>query len=170
MDTPQKVVIVVPTIRENHMKDFLAAWAGEFKSATIVVVEDNAERTFDIGGKNIEHYCHQDIDRELGRTPGSSRARPTAYAHLGYSINSGSPAIKHLRASNVWANLRKEAPGLGINETFWKAVDAVPLRGSTFRECYREIANGLEIQSAELPDYFPMLKKAMLTWTELFSE
>ena len=66
--------------------------------------------------------------------------------HLGYSINSGSPAIKHLRASNVWANLRKEAPGLGINETFWAAVDAVPLRGSTFRECYREIANGIEIE------------------------
>ena len=37
------------------MKDFLAAWAGEFKSATIVIVEDNAERTFDIGGKNVEH-------------------------------------------------------------------------------------------------------------------
>src|ERR1041384_5976515 len=67
MDTPQKVVIVVPAIRENNMKDFLAAWAGEFKSATIVIVEDNAERTFDIGGKNVEHYCHQDIDRELGR-------------------------------------------------------------------------------------------------------
>jgi hypothetical protein len=50
MDTPQKVVIVVPTIRENNMNDFLAAWAGEFKNATIVVVQDNAERTFDISG------------------------------------------------------------------------------------------------------------------------
>ena len=58
----------------------------------------------------------------------------------------------------------------GPGWTFWKAVDAVPLRGSTFRECYHEIANGLVIQSAELPDYFPMLKKAMLTWTDLFTE
>ena len=47
----------------------------------------------------------------------------------------------------MWANLRKEAPGLGINETFWAAVDAVPLRGGTFRECYREIASGLQIDS-----------------------
>jgi hypothetical protein len=39
MDTPQNVVIVIPTIRENNMKDFLAAWAGELKSATIVIVD-----------------------------------------------------------------------------------------------------------------------------------
>ena len=30
MNTPGKVVIVVPTIRENNIKDFLAAWEQEF--------------------------------------------------------------------------------------------------------------------------------------------
>jgi reversibly glycosylated polypeptide/UDP-arabinopyranose mutase len=331
MDSPKNVVIVVPTIRENSIKDFLTAWEREFKKATLVIVEDNAERTFDIkGGKNVEHYCHQDIDRDLGKdawiiprktdcvrsygyfkawqkkpdmmitldddcypnegqkdfiathwarlqNPGATsawvstldgiiprgvpyepqnleRRRPCVLNHglwnnvpdfdaptqmlhmrnprdfvwtdrtipvgsyfpmcgmnvairrdaipafyfllmnlktygfdrfgdiwagviikkiadhLGWSINSGSPAIKHLRASNVWANLRKEAPGLGINETFWAAVDAVPLRGSSFRECYREIAEGIKIESAELPEYFPTLKKAMMTWTDLFTE
>ncbi len=330
MDTPQKVVIVVPTIRESSIKDFLAAWDKEFRSCTLVIVEDNTDRTFNIAGSNVEHYCHQDIEKDLGKNAwiiprktdcvrsygyfkawqkkpdmmitldddcypnegqtdfvathwarlnrsgetdawvstldgiiprgvpyepqntqrrrpcilnhgmwnnvpdfdaptqmlhmryprvlswtdrtipvGSyfpmcgmnvairSEAIPAFYFllmnlrtygfdrfgdiwagvilkkiadHLGYAINSGSPAIKHLRASNVWANLRKEAPGLGINETFWAAVDAVPLRGSTFRECYREIATGLSVESADLPDYFPTLKKAMLAWTDLFTD
>ena len=325
MNTPAKVAIVVPTIRESSITDFLAAWQQEFRDCTVVVVEDNAERTFQIGGANIQHYCHQDIERDLGesawiiprktdcvRSYGYFKAwqlqpdmmitldddcypnegqtdfvathwarlnragetgawvstldgiiprgvpyepqntqrrrpcilnhglwnnvpdfdaptqmlhmryprelswtdqtipvgsyfpmcgmnvaiRPEAIPafyfllmglekygfdrfgdiwagvilkkiadHLGYSINSGSPAIKHLRASNVWANLRKEAPGLGINETFWVNVDAIALRGSTFRECYREVANGLKLEGA----YWDTLRKAMLTWTDLFS-
>lgn len=325
MNTPGKVAIVVPTIRESSITDFLAAWQQEFRDCTVVVVEDNAERTFQIGGANIQHYCHQDIERDLGesawiiprktdcvRSYGYFKAwqlqpdmmitldddcypnegqtdfvathwarlnragatgawvstldgiiprgvpyepqntqrrrpcilnhglwnnvpdfdaptqmlhmryprelswtdqtipvgsyfpmcgmnvaiRPEAIPafyfllmglekygfdrfgdiwagvilkkiadHLGYSINSGSPAIKHLRASNVWANLRKEAPGLGINETFWVNVDAIALRGSTFRECYREVANGLKLEGA----YWDTLRKAMFTWTDLFS-
>ena len=67
MDSPKKVVIVVPTIRENNIKDFLQAWGPEFKTATLVIVEDNPERTFKIGGANVEHLCHQDIDKDLGK-------------------------------------------------------------------------------------------------------
>ncbi|HEY7568890.1 MAG TPA: hypothetical protein VH762_15030 [Gemmatimonadaceae bacterium] len=325
MTTPGKVTIVVPTIRESSIKDFLAAWEQEFRDCTVVVVEDNTERTFQIGGANIQHYCHQDIERDLGQSAwiiprktdcvrsygyfkawqlepdmmitldddcypnegqtdfvathwarlntvgeanawvstvdgiiprgvpyepqNTQRRRPCVLNHglwnnvpdfdaptqllhiryprelswtdrtipvgsyfpmcgmnvairreaipafyfllmgldkygfdrfgdiwagvilkkiadhLGHCINSGSPAIKHLRASNVWANLRKEAPGLGINETFWANVDAVPLRGSTFRDCYREIANGLTLEG----EYWDTLRKAMLLWTDLFS-
>ncbi len=324
MDSPQEVVIVVPTIRENSIKDFLTAWDREFQGATLVIVEDNPERTFDIGGRNVRHYCHQDIERDLGKDawiiprktdcvrsygyfkawqskpdmmvtldddcypddghtdflrthwarlnePGRSEAwvstlegilprgvpyfnrerdekrpcvlnhglwnnvpdfdaptqllhernprsftwrdktipfgsyfpmcgmnvalRPEAVPafyfllmgrgydfdrfgdiwagviikkiadHLGYCVNSGRPAIKHLRASNVWANLRKEAPGLEVNETLWSTVDRIRLTGATFRDCYREIANGLEIPGA----YWDNLRKAMLTWTDLFT-
>ncbi|MBE7558807.1 hypothetical protein HS125_07610 [bacterium] len=38
--------------------------------------------------------------------------------HLGYAVASGSPIIAHQRASNVWANLAKESPGLPVNERF----------------------------------------------------
>jgi SAM-dependent methyltransferase len=55
----------VPDPREQH-EGLPGGVAGELERATIVIVEDNAERTFDIGGENVEHYCHQDIDRELG--------------------------------------------------------------------------------------------------------
>ncbi len=40
------------------------------------------------------------------------------------------------------------------------------LKGSTFRECYREIASGLSLTGA----YWDNLRKAMLTWTDLFSD
>ena len=44
--------------------------------------------------------------------------------HLGWAVNSGpAQVVADQRASNVWANLRKEAPGLELNETLWRAVD-----------------------------------------------
>lgn len=35
----------------------------------------------------------------------------------------GYSKVWHDRASNVWANLRKEAPGLELNESFWMGVE-----------------------------------------------
>lgn len=86
--------------------------------------------------------------------------------HLGYCVQSGQPPVRHSRASNVWANLRKEAPGLEVNEQFWVAVDSVRLTGGSFGECYREIAEGLKLDG----EYWCKLKRAMVIWTELFVE
>jgi len=61
-----KVVIVVPTIREQNIKGFLAAWQQEFASHSVIVVEDNPKRTFDVSGSNVKHFCWTDIDGELG--------------------------------------------------------------------------------------------------------
>ena len=35
---------------------------------------------------------------------------------------SGYSVVEHRRASNVWANLRKEAPGMELNETMYKLI------------------------------------------------
>lgn len=313
------VVVVVPTNREHCIGDFLHAWKDEFRAAKVIVVEDNAERTFELDGSNVDHYCHADIERDLGeaawviprktdcirsygcfkawqlapdfiitldddclpsqpgflaahwrrlnesvktpawastldgivprgvpyfethrqlpcvlnhglwesvpdfdaptqllqsRTPqlatwtdrtipvGSyfpmcgmnlafrPQVVPALYFllmgsgyeydrfgdiwagiifkkiadHLGFSVNSGSPAIKHLRASNIWTNLRKEAPGLELNEKLWSRIDAVRLSGQTFGACHREIAEKLKMPGA----YFEKLCQAMLTWGSLF--
>lgn len=315
-------MVVVPTIRENCIRDFLQAWRHELEHASIVVVEDNPERTFQLHGDNIEHYCHADIERDLGASawviprktdcvrsygylkawqkkpdfivtldddcyplpsaesflaaharrlnePGRtsawlstldgvtprgvpyfsrerelpcilnhgmwesvpdldaatqlvhsrdpqpygfsdrtfpvgsyfpmcgmnlafrSEAVPALYFllmgsgyeynrfgdiwagiilkkiadHLGYCVHSGSPAIKHLRASNVWSNLRQEASAMEVNEAFWTHVDRVRLRGTSFGECHREIAVGLQ----SLPGaYWEKLSAAMQAWGELF--
>ncbi|MDT7041828.1 hypothetical protein [Candidatus Nitronereus thalassa] len=86
--------------------------------------------------------------------------------HLGYAIKSGDPIVVHQRASNVWANLRKEAPGLEVNEEFWSAVDRLCLTGRTVIECYQEIAESLTLEG----QYWSALREAMLLWSGLFTK
>ena len=85
--------------------------------------------------------------------------------HLGYAIASGYPIIWHARASNVFANLKKEASGIEANETFWEVIDEIKLKGQNFQECYLEIASKLSMKSA----YWDTLKRAMKIWVNLFT-
>ena len=314
-----KAIVVVPTIREECIREFLKAWETEFASHGVFVVEDNPEATFDISSDNVKHFSWQDIDRDLGENawiiprrtdcvrsygyfkaweagadviitldddcyplragfvsehlsavtgdgaddawastgeglvprgmPYFNRSRkwpcmlnhglwsnvpdydaatqmvssrldlkfepveqtvpagryfpmcgmnvafrrelaPAMYFmlmgrdyeydrfgdiwagimakkvcdHLGFAVKSGKPIIEHRRASNVWANLRKEVPGLPVNEELWEKVDAVKLNQGTAKECYREIAQSLEMSG----EYWSKLKPAMTIWAELF--
>lgn len=84
--------------------------------------------------------------------------------HLGYWISSGSPVIRHDKASNVWSNLRKEVAGLEINESLWEAVDSVVLTGHDPVACFDEMADGWSVSG----DYWGSLKKAMKLWASLF--
>ena len=62
-----KAAIVVPTIRRESIARFLAEWKDEFKDHLVIVVEDNAEPSFDLAGHEIRHYSWRDIDAEFGR-------------------------------------------------------------------------------------------------------
>jgi hypothetical protein len=88
--------------------------------------------------------------------------------HLGRAVHSGDPAVDHQRASNVFANLKKEAPGLELNEHLWRAVDSILLTGTTFRDCYLELSRGLARQENG-PAYLKKLSLAMGAWGELFA-
>jgi hypothetical protein len=88
--------------------------------------------------------------------------------HLGFAIQSGSPAVRHERASNVWQNLRKEAPGLELNETLWTAVDDVTLTGTTFASCYRQLVDALAEREVG-GDWGRRLRTAAHLWTGLFA-
>ena len=87
--------------------------------------------------------------------------------HLGLYIHSGYPIVRHQRASNVWVNLRKEAPGLEVNEQVWEYVDSLELQGSTVKECYLEVAKVVQ-QWCDSDDYWLKLSKAMKLWVEMF--
>jgi hypothetical protein len=84
--------------------------------------------------------------------------------HLGYLVTSGSPAIEHKRASNVWNNLAKEAPGLPVNETLWDRIDRQILTATTIADCYQQLADAIEAPEG----YFATLREAMHGWLELF--
>lgn len=61
-----KVVIVIPTIREDQIIEFLDTWEDEFKYCKIIIVEDNPTKSFQIGWTDIDHYSWKEIDEELG--------------------------------------------------------------------------------------------------------
>jgi len=93
--------------------------------------------------------------------------------HLGYAVRSGDPMVHHDRKSNVWANLRKEAPGMEINEIFWKVIDSKILVSKTFASCYKEIADHVmtcDYESVEANGYFSQLGIAMRRWASFFEE
>ena len=318
---PLKTAIVLPTIREESLVQFAHEWRTGFADATVIVVEDNARKSFPIDRDGWQHFCHEDIDRELGadawivprktdcvRSFGilkalemgaevivsldddcypaaaypnliethvqrlmapepaeswfstcthfkprgipyfaSTRSLPVAVNHglwedvpdfdaptqllhqrlgfeagwidatvpkglyypmcgmnvafrraiapcfyfllmgqgypfdrfgdiwsgiiakkvcdhLNFGVRTGAPAIRHARASNVWKNLIKEAPGLEWNEQFWQAVDNVVLTGTTASACYTEVADGVATLAHP---YFTELASAMKTWARL---
>jgi len=84
--------------------------------------------------------------------------------HLGYCVGNGYPLVWHDRASNIWENLRKEMPGYEINDHFWYRVDEIVLTKTTFKDCYMEIAEKMSLNG----EYWEQLKKAMITWANLF--
>jgi reversibly glycosylated polypeptide / UDP-arabinopyranose mutase len=322
-----RVCIVVPTVREECMQQFLSAWEPEFANQELIVVEDNPERTFRLTtGAQVTHYCWRDIEAELGdrswivprRTdcvrsfgywqawrrqpdfivtldddcmppaggprgflrahwqrleqgghhdawvsttsgtiprgvPYQARARsqrcvvnhglwtnvidydavtqlsqvrtptevgfpdqtiprgayfpmcgmnlawrpeltPALYFllmgrdhgvdrfgdiwagllckricdHLGLAINSGSPTVHHARASNVWANLRKEAPGMERNETLWRLVDGTVLTATTPAGCYRQLADAFAAAAGDQDPWLHKVAQAMRHWCDLF--
>lgn len=65
MSPRPQVCIVVPTIRESSITEFLRRWEPEFHDQRVVVVEDNPARSFALPGW-VEHYCWSDIEDQLG--------------------------------------------------------------------------------------------------------
>jgi hypothetical protein len=66
-----RVALVIPTIRENSFKDFIARWEalGLYQAVDLIVMEDNPEKSFDVGSIDqrwaATHLCWQDIEADL---------------------------------------------------------------------------------------------------------
>lgn len=87
------------------------------------------------------------------------------FDHLGYHMSYGEPIVHHIRASNPFTNLVKEAPGIEFNEIFWEFVDRITLKGDTPRKCMIEVAKSFQKSDN---DYLKKFGKAMEIWTKLF--
>lgn len=96
--------------------------------------------------------------------------------HLGWSMSIGGPTVCHKRASNVFDNLVKEAPGVRLNEVFWQIIDQAPIGGSTAEECIQTL--GVSLSEGKLvgdisiseddSKYLKKMGSAMYTWGKLF--
>jgi Reversibly glycosylated polypeptide len=89
--------------------------------------------------------------------------------HLRRPIVCGRPMVEHQRASDPFANLIKEAPGIDANERMWERIDAVELQGGTPLGCMRDLGAGLRA-SANGDRYLERWGRAILAWCELFAE
>jgi reversibly glycosylated polypeptide / UDP-arabinopyranose mutase len=93
--------------------------------------------------------------------------------HLGWNVSVGEPFVSHQKASNVFTNLKKEAPGIETNEIFWEFIDSIKLGDTkTPIDCMIEIGSSLEtgMHRSDLSEYMSKLGKAILAWTSLFKE
>lgn len=73
--------LVVPTIRESSILEFLNKW--DDQDWTIIVVEDNPEKTFRL--LNVDHhFCWEDIERELGDDAWIISRRDAAIRSFGF--------------------------------------------------------------------------------------
>lgn len=77
-------VIVIPTIREESIQRFLTLWMDEFADQTVIVVEDNPERSFDLGSTEVIHYSWREIDNELGDDAGLISRRTDGVRAFGF--------------------------------------------------------------------------------------
>jgi hypothetical protein len=89
--------------------------------------------------------------------------------HLGYAAVSGYPSVQHRKQSNVYVNLRKQAPGLAMNEQLWREVARITLTGTTVAGCYRQLIEALpDVIEDEPPGWTAKFRKAALIWSDLF--
>jgi hypothetical protein len=89
--------------------------------------------------------------------------------HLGYAAVTGAPSVEHRKQSDVFANLRKQAPGLEMNENFWVAVDRIRLTETTVRDAYIELVDRLpDVIEGEPDGWTVKFKQAALIWAGLF--
>ena len=60
-----KSVVIVPSNREQQITHFLEVWRKEMANATVMIIEYNPDKTFDLKGDNIVHYAWTDINSTL---------------------------------------------------------------------------------------------------------
>jgi hypothetical protein len=89
--------------------------------------------------------------------------------HLGYAVRSGYPSVEHRKQSDAFANIKKQAPGLAMNEIFWREVQQIELTHDNIIDCYKQIIVNLpEVIQEEPVGWTAKFKEAALIWIKLF--
>lgn len=91
---------------------------------------------------------------------------------MGYTMSTGMPYIRHERASNPFANLKKEANGIEVNEKFWEYVDFANVGQGDLTHAYYKMGEHIAMfdDFKEYKGYFDELGTAMKIWSELFQK
>lgn len=89
--------------------------------------------------------------------------------HLDTAVVSGYPSVEHRKQSNVFTNIKKQAPGLAMNENFWQIVDEIQPKGNNVIDTYESIIKQLPDTIDDEPiGWTRNFKEAALIWLEMF--
>jgi hypothetical protein len=90
--------------------------------------------------------------------------------HLGLAAVSGAPSVEHRKQSDVFVNMRKQAPGMAMNESLWRTVRDIHLTAGTAAGAYAELIAGLPDEHPdEVPGWTARFKEAAALWLGLFA-
>jgi hypothetical protein len=95
--------------------------------------------------------------------------------YMGWYATTGEPYVRHIKRSNSFTNLRKEALGIHIHEYLWDYILDAPLDpGLTVTGVFKALAERLREFPQRVPaapcssEYFAQLATAMTVWAGLF--
>ena len=77
-------VLVVPTIRESNIVEFLEQWTKQETWDQIIVVEDNPERSFNLPHNNLTHVSWKEIDEDFKENSWIISRRDSAIRSYGF--------------------------------------------------------------------------------------
>ena len=92
--------------------------------------------------------------------------------HLGYGVKSGTPYIRHDKASHWKSNFQKEKKGIIWQEEiipFFENINFSEDTDTTIA-CYRELAEQVRIELTSISEYFGKLADAMEIWIRVWEE
>lgn len=90
--------------------------------------------------------------------------------HLRESVViNGVASVRHERASNPWASLKREAPGFEANEGLWEQLLRVELTKDNPLQAYWELSN-TRLDMPGLEDWSLEVQQAMKQWCKTLSE
>lgn len=76
-------ILVVPSIREGSIVNFLNHWQPNQRFDKTIVVEDNPEKTFELAS-SIIHYTWKDVEKDLGENSWIISRRSSAIRSYGF--------------------------------------------------------------------------------------
>jgi len=85
----------------------------------------------------------------------------------GIAWSFGEPWIEHVRASDPFVNLVKEAPGIAANETIWERINSVALAAGGLVDAVAELADDL---MGDADAYISRLGRALAIWARVTSQ
>lgn len=91
---------------------------------------------------------------------------------MGYTISTGMPYVRRERVSNPFIDLRKEAPGIEVNERFWEYIDFANCGQGNLCHSYYQMGEHVAMfdDFVEYKQHFVELGEAMKIWSQIIQE